>query len=234
MANYFNLTLDTTGPANPSISILGGATYATGFLVDTAIGTTDAPTTGYQMKFWGDLDLAWCKANGIVGGAATTTLEADGIWITFAATKQLQLSSGDGSKVVYCKIRDDVYNVSAQVSDSILVDTTRPVVTIAGPDVAKVSKQAGKNVCSFTFQSDGIFDQYKVKVVANGTADESTGTLIGVANGSTNMSGSAGGYPANTVISCTINGTDLELASSGDGAKIIKVFVKDPAGNWSI
>jgi hypothetical protein len=38
---------------------------------------------------------------------------------------------------------------------------------------------------------------------------------------------------ADASISCTINGADLETASSGDGAKIVKVFVKDASGNWS-
>ena len=50
MANYFNLTLDTTGPAAPSISLESGATYATAQLVTATISTSDSPTTGYQMK----------------------------------------------------------------------------------------------------------------------------------------------------------------------------------------
>jgi hypothetical protein len=32
----------------------------------------------------------------------------------------------------------------------------------------------------------------------------------------------------------TIKGTDLETASAGDGAKTVKVFVQDLAGNWSV
>lgn len=233
MANFFNVTLDTTGPASPSLVIAGGATYATARLVNVAISTTDTPTTGYQMKIWGDLDLATAKSEGLVGGAATGTDEADALWITYTSTKQINLSSGDGSKTVNVKIRDDVYNESASASDSIILDTTLPVVTISGPDVSKISKQSGKNVASFTFSVAEAFVEYKVKVVAASGGAQTTGTQIPTTAGSTNMSGT-GTFPAATPISCSINGSDLETASSGDGAKIIKVFVKDNSGNWSI
>jgi hypothetical protein len=226
MANYFNLTLDTTGPASPSVSINSGAQYAIAQLVTATIGTTDGTTTGYQMKIWGDVDTA--NDTNIQATEATST------WISYSTSKQVKLSSTDGSKTINVKIRDDVNNESAIASDSILLDTTRPVVTISGPDVTKISKISGKNTVSFSFTSDSIFDQYKVKVVASSGAAENTGTQIGVTNGSTNMSGNAGNYPASTAINCTINGADLEAASSGDGSKIIKVFVIDDAGNWSI
>lgn len=59
------------------------------------------------------------------------------------------------------------------------------------------------------------------------------GTLIGTANGSTNMT-ATGTFKASTAISCKIYGKDLEAASSGDGEKIIKVFVKNAHGTWSV
>ena len=233
MANFFNLTLDTIGPASPSIAIDNNATYATSALVMATIGTSDTDKTGYQMKFWGDIDLTWAKTNGVAIPTATSISEANAQWLTFTTSKQLQLAAGDGSKTVYCKLRDDVYNESAQVSDAITLDTTKPVVTISGPDVSRVSKISGKDTVAFTFSVDSIFKAYKVKVVTAGGALENTGAQIGTANGSTNMSGT-GSYPKTTPISCTINGADLEAASSGDGAKIVKVFVQDEAGNWSV
>ena len=231
MPNYFNLTLDTTGPSNAGISLAGGAQFASQQLIDATISTSDSTTTGYQMKLWGNIDLAWAKTNGLVGSSATTVDETSALWITFATTKQIMLSSGEGEKTVYAKIRDDVYNPSAQASDSIVLDTTRPVVTITGPDVNKISKQTGKNVSSFSFTSDSDYTAYKVKVVSSTGAANDTGTQIPTTNGSTNMSGGAG--TAGAPIECTINGADLELASAGDGTKIVKVFVQDLAGNWS-
>lgn len=52
MSSYFNLTLDTSGPASPSIIIEGGAAYTSVQLVSCAISTSDGDTTGYQMKIW--------------------------------------------------------------------------------------------------------------------------------------------------------------------------------------
>lgn len=127
-----------------------------------------------------------------------------------------------------------MYNESSQATDSITLDMTVPVSTISvGPDVTTISKIAGKRTCSFSFQCDSIFDEYKVKVVPAIDSIHSAGILIGTANGSTNMNGAAGNYPATTNINCTIDGADLEAASSGDGQKIIKVFTKDQAGLWS-
>jgi hypothetical protein len=225
LANYFNLTLDTTAPASPTISIEGGATYATQQLVNLTIGTSDGTTTGYQMKIWGDVDTAY-------DGDVKDT-EGGSAWITYATTKQIKLSAADGSKTIYLRIRDDVYNQSAQVSDSINLDTTLPVVTIAGPDVTKISKIVGKDVCSFSFQVDGVFAEYVVKVVTASGAAHDTGVQIPTTAGSTNMSGNSGNYPATTPINCTIKGTDLETASTGDANKIIKVFVRDSANQWS-
>ncbi len=54
MASYFTLTLDTTGPASPSISLDGGAEYATAQLVTATISTSDSPTTNYK---WSDGDV---------------------------------------------------------------------------------------------------------------------------------------------------------------------------------
>lgn len=230
--SFFNLVLDTTGPSNPTIIIDGNAQWATSDLVNAAISTSDGVTTGYQMKIWGDLDLAWCKTNGIVGAGATKVEENDALWIAYAISKQLKLSNGDGNKIVYLKLRDDVYNVSAQASDSIILDTTRPIVTITGPDVSKISTVSGKNVSSFSFTVDSIFVEYKVKVVNSTGASHDTGTQIPITAGSTKMS-DTGNFNANTAINCTINGSDLKTASAIDGTKIIKVFVKDEAGNWS-
>ena len=232
MANYFSLTLDTTGPSNPSIRLNSNAQYATSDLVTATISTGDSNTAGYQMKLWGDIDLAWAKTNGIVGSTATAVNESSALWISYTTAKQIKLSANDGSKTVNLQIRDDVYNVSALVSDAINLDTTRPIVTITGPDVSKISKQDGKDVAAFSFTVDSAFTEYKVKVTTSG-ADHSTGTQIGTANGSTNMA-ATGSFAKSVVINSTINGADLEAASAGDGTKVIKVFVKDEAGNWSI
>lgn len=219
MASYFNLTLDTTAPAGLTLSINDGALYATSTAVTLTIGVTDSVTTGYQMKIWG--------IDGIED-------EGSASWESFAATKSVNLTSGDGLKTVYVKVRDDVYNETAPVSDTITLNTAVPVVSITGPDVSRISKNAGKNQAIINFTADVIFDEYKVCVVPQNNSTQDAGTVIPTDGGSINTSGSDGDYPASENIQVTITGTDLETASSGDGVKIVKVFVRSQAGIWSV
>lgn len=218
MASYFNLTLDTLAPQGLTIKLNNGSQYTTSKAVQLAINVTDESADGYQMKVWG------------IDGIAK---ESDAVWETLANVKDITLSTGDGLKTVYVKVRDDVYNETAVTSTSITLDTSVPAVTIIGPDVSRISKTSPKDVATFSFTSDVAFTEYKIKVVPSKSSLHDAGTLIGTANGSTNMS-ATGTFKASTAISCKIYGKDLELASSGDGEKIIKVFVKNTVGTWSV
>lgn len=218
MASYFNLTLDTLAPQGLTIKLNNGSQYTTSKAVQLAINVTDESADGYQMKVWG------------IDGIAK---ESDAVWETLANVKDITLPAGDGLKTVYVKVRDDVYNETAVTSTSITLDTSVPAVTIIGPDVSRISKTSPKDVATFSFTSDVAFTEYKIKVVPSKSSLHDAGTLIGTANGSTNMS-ATGTFKASTAISCKIYGKDLELASSGDGEKIIKVFVKNTVGTWSV
>lgn len=218
MASYFNLTLDTLAPQGLTIKLNNGSQYTTSKSVTLSIVLTDASTVGYQMKVWG------------IDGASS---EDSASWETFASTKSIALPTGDGLKTVYVKVRDDVCNETAAASATITLDTSVPAVTIIGPDVSRISKTAPKNVATFSFTSDVAFTEYKIKVVPSKSSLHDAGTLIGTANGSTNMT-ATGTFKASTAISCKVYGKDLEAASSGDGEKIIKVFVKNAHGTWSV
>lgn len=220
MASFFNLVLDTLAPAGVTLSINSGAEYTTKPAVQLTIGTSDEPTTGYQMKIWGDITDA--------------SSEVTASWQTYTTEKSVTLTTGDGLKTVNIKVRDDVGNESVVVTDTINLNTVVPVVTITGPDKTKISKVATFDSSVFSFSVDSDFEEYKVCVVPNSNSQESAGTIIPTDGGSTNTSGSDGGYKASTPISVTIKGADLESASAGDGTKIIKVFVRNIAGTWSI
>lgn len=223
MASYFNLTLDTLAPAGLTISINDDAVYATSADVALAISVTDEDTTGYQMKIWG--------IDGIADESAAT-------WETFTTSKDITLPSGDGLKTVYVKVRDDVGNESSAASDTITLDTVVPSVTITGPDKTKISKVVGFNVAVINFISSVDFKAYKVCVVPATSSTQASGVTIGTINGSINTSGEKTDeeelFAADTNIEVSINGADLEVASAGDGVKIIKVFVQSQAGNWSV
>ena len=106
-------------------------------------------------------------------------------------------------------------------------------VTITGPDKSRISKVTGYDAAAFSFVCDVDFEEYTVRVVPATSSLHTAGTQIPATGGSTNVSGTAGGYKKNTAINVTIKGADLETASSGDGVKIVKVFVKNAAGTWS-
>jgi len=224
MASFFTLTLDTTGPQGVSIVLNSGATFASTREVTATLATTDGTTTGYQMKLWGDVDPTV--------NTSIQALEASSAWIAFNASQAVTLSNIDGFKTVNVKIRDDVFNESAVASDSITLDTTVPVITLSAPDVTRVSKVAGKRVASATFSTDTALVAYEVRVVPSQSSLQSSGTVIPTTNGSTNMSG--GAVAANATVNITIDGRDLELASAGDGNKIVKVFGQEASGAWSV
>ncbi len=216
MASFFNLTLDTLAPAGLSIILNDGAQYATSANVTAKISVSDEVTTGYQMKIWGHAET-----------------EEAASWETFAAEKAITLPDGDGLKTIYCKVRDDVGNESAAASDTITLNSTIPAVTITGPDKSRISKVTGYDAAAFSFVCDVDFEEYTVRVVPATSSLHAAGTQIPTTGGSTNVSGTEGGYKKNTAINVTVKGADLEAASSGDGVKIVKVFVKNAAGTWS-
>jgi hypothetical protein len=86
------------------------------------------------------------------------------------------LSTGDGSKTLTWRLRDDVFNESATATDSITLDTTVPVVTLdSGPTPAKISKIATKRTSTVTWHADVHIQAYKVKVVPSSSSIHTAG-----------------------------------------------------------
>lgn len=225
MANFVRIRLDTTAPSGISLAINSGQPFSNAQLVDLTIGTSDGITAGYMMKIWGSVDNAH--------NANIQTTEGASQWITFNTAQQVKLSATDGSKTLNMKLRDDVLNISGQASSSIILDTTLAVITVTGPDRSVISENPTANIATLTFTVDTPFVEYKVKVVSAEGATHSSGALIPTTSGSVNTSGT-GTYPASTPINVQITGTDLKAASATDEEKIIKVFVREASGNWSI
>lgn len=119
------------------------------------------------------------------------------------------------------------------VSFILTLDTTVPVVTVTtGPDYSTISLISDINSCTFSWSANEAFIEYKVCVVPANTSPQDAGIEISTLNGSINMS-ATGDFMAGQVITSIIVSSDLEDTSPDDGAKIIKVFVKDTVGNWS-
>lgn len=233
MASTVTITLDTSAPAGVSITLAGGAATVTTRDITAALACTDPDLTGYQMKIYGDVDDAFDTAN-------YRASEANAPWISFAASKNIRLSSGDGAKTVRVKVRDDVWNSSGEATDGVTLDTSIPIITVtAGPTPPRISKIASKRSSSFTWQSDVALQAYEVRLVANTTDPRGSGTLIGTTGGSQNVSG--GAVAATTGVTTQIDGADLETAGVNGAAAyngqqgIVKVFGQATSnGQWSV
>jgi hypothetical protein len=131
------------------------------------------------------------------------------------------------------RIRDDVGNQTTIITDTITLDTTLPVVTTSVAfSPSRVSKIDTFDTVTGSFQANESIQAWKVKVVPAIGSTESAGTQIPTTGGSLNTSG--GSLATTTNQSVTIKGADLEAASAGDGAKIVKIFVQDNSGSWSV
>jgi hypothetical protein len=229
-ASSFNVVLDTTAPGGTACVINGGASTTVTQAVTLRLTTTDTPKTGYQIKIWGNVDTA---ANANIQATEGASAWFTPTWSGDNADQAVTLLTGDGTKTLNAKIRDDVWNETTQLSDTIVLDTTLPVVTIqSGPDVTKISKVSGKRTVTVTWQADVATQAYEVAVVANSGSARGSGTVIATTNGSTNVSG--GSTAATTNVTTTIDGRDLEVASAGDGTKVVKIFVQETgSGSWS-
>jgi hypothetical protein len=105
------VVLDTVNPTG-SISIAGGATYATSTAVTLNLTYADAGSGPYQMQFQ--------NAGGAWSG-----------WQALAATKAWTLSTGDGTKTVNYQVKDNAGRISATYSDTIVLDTVNPTGSIS-------------------------------------------------------------------------------------------------------
>jgi len=233
-ASSFNVVLDTTAPGGAALALNGNASYTTSVDITAALTTTDNPVTGYQILIWGDVNPAF--------NASIQTTQGASAWITptwsgsgpFTANQAVRLATGDALKTINARIRDDVWNETATLTKTITLDTVVPTVDITtGPDATKISTTAGKRTVNFTFTvgSEAI-TAWEVAVVANSGSARGSGTVIGTTNGSTGTSG--GAKTASSTQAVSIDGRDLQAASAGDGTKVVKVFVQDAAGNWSV
>lgn len=227
MPAFTTINLDTIAPAGVSVDVNSGATTVTSRDVSLAIATTDAggSPTGYQMKIYGDVDDAFDTAN-------YRALEANAPWISFNAAKSVRLSSGDGSKTVKVKIRDDVWNVSTEATDTVTLDTLAPIPDITVVSAAKISKVVGKDETEITWEADIEIAEYKVKVVPATGSTHTQGTQVPTTAGSLNVA-ATGTVAAETPVTTTIKGADLETAGA-EGDNIVKVFARTAAGNWSV
>jgi parallel beta-helix repeat protein len=102
------ITIDNTPPASLSVSINDGATYAT----STAVTLTLSATGATNMAFSND-GSSWSS------------------WEAYGTSKSWPLSSGDGTKTVYFKAKDDLGNEASPATNTIILDTVAPAGSVS-------------------------------------------------------------------------------------------------------
>lgn len=250
--------LDTTVPSGTltlyeadDATLKAAVSSVATFVAHLAI-TDDAVGKVYY-KVWGDYTVG-------AQAAAGTTEPAD--WTEYTKTtgkdylviSGLSCTSGDGTKSVHAKAKDDAGNEITITSVSFVYDTTAPVVTIENVtdnDISKVhvyrnatTKYADE--VKFDLALDSIITEFKVcaymtQAQATAVTDIGAEVAVPMTAGSLNMSGT-GTHQATEVISCLIKGADYETAlvarggvagGTAEGVHYVVAYVKDEAGTWS-
>jgi len=130
--NYNNasitLKVDNTAPTG-TIKINNDNQYTNATSVTLNLSAADSGSgmgTGAQMQFSND-------------GTTWSTTEA------YATTKSWTLTTGDGIKTVYVKFKDVAGNWSIPLSDTIIMDITKPTVTITSPQDGQIITDTSLN-----------------------------------------------------------------------------------------
>ncbi|MCA9382202.1 hypothetical protein KC660_02225 [Candidatus Dojkabacteria bacterium] len=105
-----HISIDNIAPTG-SISINGGDAYTSSANVILTLSATDTGSGVSQMMI----------SNSSSFSGAT--------WETYSTTKAWSLISGNGTKTVYVKYKDNDSNISSAYSDSIILDSTVPEVS---------------------------------------------------------------------------------------------------------
>lgn len=223
MPSNIQFTLDTFAPASV---VLTAPANSGSLVVSVNASTTDSDTTGYTMKLWG----AGVSADTIAG---TTKANAPVLAYTTGAKNVTFVA--EGSSQLNLAVYDDVGNETLATPVTINIVTTLATVTVSninGGNTAhtKFSTTPPYNVLSFNFTSSMDYTEWRILRVSTTGSLVGSGTAIGTANGSTNISG-VETVPAGTPKAVSIN--MLDLPTQVNELKIIKVFVKNVAGNWS-
>ena len=113
---------DTTAPSG-LVSINSSASYTNSTTITLSLSATDnVGVVGYYVSTSSSTPTA--SASGWNSVTSTTS---------YSGSDSYTLTSGDETKTVYVWYKDDAGNVSIAASDSIILDTTAPIVTITRP-----------------------------------------------------------------------------------------------------
>ena len=129
---------------SPFIQINGGASYTESPSVTLALSS---PDLAFYMRFSND-DVSWSEND----------------WEPYSSSKAWTLTSGDGDKTVFVQFKD-LFGVISGASDTIILDTMAPSLTISSPTtgswfksssvpVSGTSSDSGSGISMVEYQVD--------------------------------------------------------------------------------
>jgi hypothetical protein len=137
------VTLDADPPADPSVTIEGGAEVTRSRLVQVTLSATGASQAQV----------------GTTSGLASTP------WQPYAPTLQIALPGGTTPQFVYARFRDDAGNTTAEVHDSITLDDVPPRAPVITAPRANAHVATHRPTIQWTDEATSGATRYTVQVV---------------------------------------------------------------------
>lgn len=145
------IILDTVAPSG-SININSGNTYTNTRSVTLSITVSDATSGVSEMQVSNYSNFS---------GAS---------WESVQATKSFTLTSGDGTKTVYIRFKDNAGNVSVSYSDTIILDTVDPTGSISVTSQDGLTKTSDTSVILTLTGSDDRSGLAGIQLSNNGNS----------------------------------------------------------------
>ncbi|MGI6375415.1 MAG: InlB B-repeat-containing protein [Anaerolineae bacterium] len=195
---------DTTAPTG-AVAINNNATYATNPVVTLTLSASD------NLSAPAIIDMMVSNYADLSGG----------VWEDLAATKAWTLIAGDGSKTVYVRYRDATGNLSSIYSDTILLDTVKPVVTIQSVAGSGGTDSNGADGFAAVTNTNPTVVWYG-NDLGSYALKKGASCATGTALSGTNVSGTWNGF---------VTTTTPNLSSLAEGPNTVWVCLTDVAGN---
>ena len=160
--------VDTVSPTG-SVAIDSGATYANSTTVTLATTATDATSDLYQVIV--------SESNSFTGAS----------WAAYTATTEFTLESTNGTHTVFVKYKDNAANESSTYSDTIVLDTSLPGVSLTAytpdpttdstPTLTGTATESSTALSAVEYQVDSTTGSFTACNAIDGVFDEASETF---------------------------------------------------------
>jgi len=135
---------DTTPPSG-SISISNGDVYANSTSVILSLSASDATSGVSQMRFSND-NITWTS------------------WESYSTSKTWVLTTGDGTKPIYAQYKDNAGLTSSSYSDTIILDTTPPIISVISPSDGTETRSSDLIIQWYGTDATSGIDHYEIRL----------------------------------------------------------------------